>query len=258
MSIAICFVAKTGVVLGTDSRVTTTFQEGKTREDAYPKLVSFGDLPIALAMVGAGAYGGRDFRSLVAETHRTWLGRRKRSRTVDEVAQAFADTAAPIAKESGREDAMRVFVAGYSPGVPFGELWEVDLPAGTIRREVEPGRNTIRWRGSNEAVTTLWWGANLHALRHAMADAGVPRGKHQAVVDNVTARCGWGPERLNWGMPLNSAVDLVRFQLEVQIQYERFTPGRGFCGPPTQIVAINDSGLHWMDNPFCRLGAVGG
>ena len=38
MSVSIGFVAKTGIVLGTDSRVTTRTGEGETREDAYPKL----------------------------------------------------------------------------------------------------------------------------------------------------------------------------------------------------------------------------
>jgi len=51
-------------------------------------------------------------------------------------------------------------------------------------------------------------------------------------------------------MPLSSAVDLVHLPLELQITHERFIPGRGTCGPPTQIVVINDAGLRWMDNPF--------
>ena len=57
-------------------------------------------------------------------------------------------------------------------------------------------------------------------------------------------------ERTNWGMPLSTAVELVRFQLEVQIQAERFLPGRDACGAPTQILAINSAGLRWIDRPF--------
>ena len=128
MSIAICFVARTGIVLGTDSRVTTRFKEGSTREDAYPKLVQFGDLPIALAMVGTGSYGGRDFRALLAETWRA----RKDETTVEAVAGLFATVGGEIARDAGAKDSdtMNVLVAGFAPRAAFGELWEVPQAGG--------------------------------------------------------------------------------------------------------------------------------
>ena len=48
-----------------------------------------------------------------------------------------------------------------------------------------------------------------------------------------------------------------RFQLEVQIQAERFLPGRAASGHPIQLLAINDAGLHWVESPFDRFAAVG-
>jgi len=254
MSVMICFVARTGIVLGTDSRVTTRFADGETREDAYPKLVQFGSLPVALAMVGVGAYGGLDFRALVAETHRGFCrakasGDSAPTDDVESVARAFAATAGAIARDAGASAEMNVLVAGYSPGGAFGELWEVHLPAGHVTSQTRASP-TFVWRGQTEAVKTLWWGANLGALHAALDESGVAPDVAQNVVDAVKRRVAWGPERTNWGMPLSSAVDLVRFQLDLQITYERFTPGRGTCGPPTQIVAINDAGLRWIDNPF--------
>ena len=256
MSVMICFVARTGIVLGTDSRVTTRFAEGETREDAYPKLVQFGSLPVALGMVGVGAYGGLDFRALVAETHRRFCRAQsagdeaaRPSDGVESVARAFAETAGSLAREAGATAEMDVLVAGYSPGGAFGELWEVHLPAGHVTSQTRASP-TFVWRGQTDAVKTLWWGANLGALHAALEEAGVGPDAAQAVVDGVKRRAAWGPERTNWGMPLSSAVDLVRFQLDLQIAYERFMPGRGTCGPPTQIVAINDAGLRWIDQPF--------
>lgn len=256
MSVMICFVARTGIVLGTDSRVTTRFAEGATREDAYPKLVQFGSLPVALGMVGVGAYGGFDFRALVAETHRRYCRLKSDAAPgdasadgVEAIAHAFADTAGQLARDAGATADMDVLVAGYSPGGAFGELWEVHLPAGRVTSQTRASP-TFVWRGQTDAVKTLWWGANLGALHASLAEAGVGPDAAQAVVDGVKRRAAWGPERTNWGMPLSSAVDLVRLQLDLQIAYERFTPGRGTCGPPTQIVAINDAGLRWVDNPF--------
>lgn len=251
MSIAICFVARTGIVMGTDSRVTTSGPEGETREDAYPKLVQFGTLPIGMSMVGAGSYGGRDFRSLVAETWRTCCGGEPPAALgVEEVARRFAHVAGPIARESGQKTTMNVLVAGFSPGEAFGELWEVQLPAGEVVLQARPTSQTFVWRGRADAVMTLWWGANLDVLHQTLEKHGMAHEEAQAVLNEVKEAAAWGPARINWGMPLTSAVDLIRFQLDVQIQSERFLPGRGACGAPTQILAINDAGLHWVDRPF--------
>ncbi len=255
MSIAICFLARTGLVLGTDSRVTTKFRDGVTTEDSYPKLVQFGDLPVALAMVGAGSYGGYDFHSLVAEAHRAWRSRSGPAE-VEAVVEAFAERAGEIARASGRTTEMSVWVGGFDPGAAFGQLWSVVLPAGTVERIRAPGQRSIRWNGSADAVNTLWWGANVPQLHQALHDEEVDHGAAHRVVDRVKAACAWGPDRLNWGMPLMSAVDLVRFLLEVQITHERFMPGRGRCGGPTQIVAMNTMGLHWVETPSATFAAL--
>ncbi len=254
MSIAICFVARTGIVMGTDSRVTTTGPEGETREDAYPKLVQFGTLPVGMAMVGAGSYGGRDFRSLVAEAWRTCCDGRPDRLGVEEVARRFAEFAGPIARDSGQTTTMNVLVGGFSPGEAFGELWEVQLPSGEVKLQASLQSQALVWRGRADAIKTLWWGANLDALHKVLEEHGMAHKDAKAVMDDVKRAAAWGPQRINWGMPLSSAVDLVRFQLDVQIQAERFLPGRGACGAPTQLLAINDSGLHWIDRPFAPVG----
>lgn len=259
MSIAICFVARTGIVLGTDSRVTTTFPEGTTREDGYPKLVQYGDQRIAMAMVGAGFYGGRDFRALLAETWTEGQSSSEPPQSVEAVARLFAEVAGNVARSAGaaKDAVMNVLVAGFSPGAAFGELWEVALPSGRVTLQARDTQ-TFVWRGRTDAVKTLWWGADLHALKHALADNGVEDETARRITADVKRRAAWGPERTNWGMPLSSAVELVRFQLETQINAERFLPGRGSCGFPTQLVAINNAGLRWIDRPFPDFLSVAG
>ena len=249
MSIAIAFVARTGIVMGTDSRVTTRGREGATREDAYPKLVEFCGAPVATAMVGAGFYGGRNFRALVAEAHQAWRDEGADGK-VEAIAQVIGRTGAAIAKEARIKAPMTVLVGGYSPGEMFAELWEVALPGGKAAKRAAMGSQTFVWRGQTEAVKTLWWGANLGVLDKALKDAGVEPEAAKAVTEQVKREAAWGPERISWGMPLSSAVELVRFQLDVQLAYERFMPGRGTCGPPTQLLAINEAGLRWFDRPF--------
>ena len=257
MSIAIAFVARTGIVMGTDSRVTATRREGRTREDAYPKLVPFGELPIALTMVGAGFYGGRDFRALVAEAYRAWCDAGREDYSVEAIAHIFAETAGEIARKARAKTGMQVLVGGFSQRQVFGELWEVVLPAGKVTQRARPGAQTFVWRGQTDAVKTLWWGFHTEAMTAAMSEHGVAPATVDDVLKSAKKAAAWGPERINWGMPLSSAVDLVRFQLHVQIQYSRFMPGRGSCGDPTQIVAINDTGLKWMDNPLPDFNSVG-
>ena len=134
-------------------------------------------------------------------------------------------------------------------GAAFGELWEVSHPSGTVTLQARDTQ-TFVWRGSTDAVKTLWWGADLHALKHALAEHGVEGDAATGIVAEVKRRSAWGPARTNWGMPLSSAVELVRFQLGLQITAERFLPGRGSCGFPTQLLAINNAGLRWIDRPF--------
>jgi hypothetical protein len=256
VSTAICFVARTGIVMGTDSRVTTKGPEGTTREDAYPKLVAFGHAPVALAMVGAGAYGGRDFRSLVGEAYRS-VAARALDMTVEQIAQTFAQSAGVIAREAREAGEMSVMVAGYSPHQHFGELWEVSLPAGKVDCLAAPGSQTFAWRGRADAIKTLWWGANLDVMHRVLEQHGLSHEQAHAVMNDVKKQSAWGPERIAWGMPLGSAVDLVRFQLETQIQSERFLPGRAACGFPIQLLAVNDAGLHWVERPFEAFSQVG-
>ena len=95
-------------------------------------------------------------------------------------------------------------------------------------------------------------------LHQTLEDHGLSHDGATAVMNDVKKAAAWGLERINWGMPLSSAVDLIRFQLDVQIQAERFLPGRAACGAPTQLLAINDAGLHWVYQPFRSIAQVGG
>lgn len=250
MSVAVYFLARTGFILGTDSRVTFNMQEGTTQEDAYPKLVGFDDLPVALAMVGTGAYGGRDFRSLVTETIGYHKKIEKKNNTVEEVAKTFAEVATQIAKSSGNKNNMEVLIGGFSPGNFFGEIWRVLLPSGNFECYRKPGEHLIGWTGCTEAIGIQWWGVSLYRLGQIFKESGINQETADEIIEKYKKACAWGPERFNWGMPLRSAVDLVRHLLTLQINYERFMPGRGRCGMPLQVVAITPEGLTWVDNPF--------
>lgn len=316
MSIAISFLARTGIVLGTDSRVTINHSEGTMFHDSYPKLAQFGDLPIALSMVGVGSYAGRDFRSLVRETHHRWASDGADDKSVKGVADLFSSVVGDLAQaehakcthdvdDPAHVGIMNVVIGGFSPGAVFGEMYELQFPSGKFVNEWGPGQNTMTWRGVADAVTTLWWGVEEGALHSACrdvakteideakaaasepvldgeelagsnadpapsadAEAGAPppddaaqkaeeeavetraRALREKISTGIRSKAAWGPERLTWSMPLSTAVDLVRFQLEVQIETERFLPGRARCGYPTQLLAISDSGLYWVEKPF--------
>jgi hypothetical protein len=250
VSVVVCFLARTGLAIGTDSRVTSRFgKHGETQEDAYPKLVTFGQLPIACAMVGAGSFQGRDFRSLVREAANQYDG----TGSVRSVAERFAEVAGAVARKGrrkGRE--MEVWIGGFSPDEHFGELFGVQLPSGKVECLRRPGEQTFRWMGANEAINTLFWGADRAVLKSILDQHDIDAAAAEKIVDDLRAKAAWGPDRMNWGMPLSSAVEFVQFLLDVQIQYERFQPGRARCGYPQQVVAVSPEGTQWIENPFPR------
>lgn len=290
MTIRICFRNKTNIVLGTDSRVTILHPKGQIPHDGYRKLVQFGDLPIGLAMAGNGAYGDHELESIAAETFEHWAADDGDDRSVENIARWFGKVGGEIARalhpncnhtpDDREHVGMRVVVAGFSSGETFGEMYEVHLPSGEFINEERIANSPITWEGVTDAVSTLWNGYNPSALW--VACVGVAKqsaehiakefGKEEMLEDKsieeqarglngdlqkiVRAQAGWenlaaGEKAPHiTGLPTSSAVDLVRFLLDVQIQTDRFLPGRGMCGYPIQLATVSRQGFRWIENPF--------
>lgn len=247
MTVAVFFVSSSGIAMGTDSRVTSFFKEGKSYEDSYKKLVKFGEFPIAMAMVGAGHYAYRTFDSLVAEAVEHYNDSELPG-SVESVANTFIEIATPVAKDSGNNMQMTVLIGGFSPKENFGEMWEATLPSGKLKCQRKPGERTIGWRGCCNAINTLWYGYDGKKLRQSFKDFGIDATTANEVIKDYQKKVAWGPERLDYAKPLGGSADLVKFLLSVQINYERFMPGKGLCNYPIQLVTISRSeGVKWLE-----------
>jgi hypothetical protein len=75
-------------------------------------------------------------------------------------------------------------------------------------------------------------------------------GLEREAIGRVTAalrkRAALGPERLDFTMPLQNAIDLVGFLVTVEIARERYTPGLARSAPPVDLLVLRAEGASWV------------
>lgn len=250
MTTVVAFKVPDGIVLGADSAMTVRrSNSGENRYDSYHKLSTICDLPIATAMWGRGSLGQRSVPSLVDEfsvaAKETWS---RGDWTVQTVAEAlygflmekFAEL--PAASETTK---LNMLIAGFSPGSYHGQIWRLSIPDGEPKLHADEKRLNISWFGVTEGIQTLWWG-HSPGLMAALQDEGLDREAAQRVIAKVRKRSAWGPDRLDFGMPIQNAIDLVDFLTGVEIARERYSPGLARSAPPVDLLVVRAGGPLWV------------
>jgi hypothetical protein len=244
----VCFKVPDGIVLGADSAMTVTRPGGENRYDSYHKLSVVCGLPVATAMWGRGAIGQRSIPSLVEEfsverptaTDGAW--------TVESLARelyAFLKERWDALPPQAHQTPLHMLVAGYSRGSYHGQVWRLDLPNGEPRLHADLDTLNISWFGVTEAIQTLWWGHSPY-LHEALIEEGLDREAAGRVVRRVRERAALGPDRLDFGMPLQNAIDLVGFLVSVEIARERYSPGLARSAPPLDLLVVRAGGVKWV------------
>lgn len=248
MTTVVGFKVPDGIVLGADSAMTVTRSLGDNRYDSYHKLSVVCGLPIATAMWGRGALGQRTVPSMVEEFSVEKSMLRATAWSVEDVAtelwrfmQAQHDALPP----QGGQVPLHMLVAGYSKGSYHGQMWRFDIPGDGPKLHADLKALTISWFGVTEGIQTLWWG-HSPALHEVLTEEGVPHDVVHRVVRKLRERSALGPERLDFGMPLQNAVDLVAFLIGVEVTRERYTPGLARSAPPLDLLVVRPGGVHWV------------
>ena len=260
MTTIVTFKVSDGIVLGADSAMTTKKgRMGANRYDSYEKLNQVGRLPIVTAMWGSALTAGRTVRSLV------WEFARERgyfepegtglSWTVEDVARGLTQFILNQMEQDEqcgcKPGKLQLLVSGYSAGRFKPEQWQVKLPSGQVTLRQGEDQLALTWDGVNEDIRTLWWGAHP-SLPRILKRHGLPQDQVNAVMREVHQQAAWGPERVDFSMPVRDAAQLVEFLLTVQIMAERFKPGPARSAPPIDIAVVRYDGVHWVrrKDPF--------
>ncbi len=251
MTTIVTFKVSDGIVMGADSAMTTNKGKlGSNRYDSYHKLNPIGDYPLVTAMWGAGYINGRTVGSLVHEYSRS--GRKalgKDQWTVEGVANDLAEF---IDQHFQRKDCdtcpgkhLEMLVSGYSSGAYQGEQWHLQFPGGKVQRRQGPDDLALSWDGVTEDIRTLWWGHHPR-LHSVLTKHGMDSEKAQEAVRELENETAWGPQRVDFSMPVQDAAELVAFLIQVQATAERFKPTPIRTAPPIDLAVVRYDGVHWI------------
>ncbi len=258
MTIAIALKVGDGIVLGADSAATVGSESGAanvyfTAEKIF-NLVK--GLPIGAVTYGLFGFGGRS-TTRVAKDLRDRLSAATGEYHLDPSAYTIEEVAEKVrryffdelyTKEWGEEadkagSGFGFIIAGYSAGAAHGEVWKMDvLESGECAGPTcVIGQDAIGavWDGQTEALDRLvrGWSANLVM---GLVDHGLPFEEAVAQVDDVAPL--W-----HNAMPVQDAIDLVRFLVETTAGFFRFSPGYPTVALPADLAAITlHEGFRWV------------
>jgi hypothetical protein len=265
MSIVICIKVGEGLVLAADS--VTTLQgaspDGRvavlnTYEHAR-KLSHIGDLPIGSLTWGSEFIGKRNIESLLSEYENRMLSQTyddeekikpyKLKDIVQEIfqfmSQRYEEAYGTIAPE--KKPPVGMLIAGYSYDEFFPEEYRFVFPMHNAPERIRPDANGkpvygATWQGQVDAIQRLYKGYDA-GLRQVLVDKGIDATIVEELPKDLT--------RLEWpiiydGMPLQDAIDLAQYLIEVVIGRFRFLPGPATCGGRIDIAVITHKGFIWV------------
>jgi hypothetical protein len=256
MSIVIALKVGDGVVLGADSAYALVSMSGYA-ENVYfsgEKILNLvPGLPIGMLTHGLGGLENRSTMRLARDLARELGSPSSPARlnpatyTMEQVAARVRDFFRPRYLRrfmaTGDPEPMGFILAGYSAGASSAEVWIVSMEGSSLDgprmmfgRDESDG---LYWEGQGAAISRL-----LHGVEPRLA------GRLQELgVSPEEIAVGLGAMTTLWhaAMPMQEAIDLVRYLAEVVIGYVRFAPGALTVAPPIDLAAITmHDGFRWV------------
>lgn len=219
-------------------------------------------LPLAAMTWGQGNVGPASIATLAKDFRRRISGESLKysdweinpaTYTMDEVAKKFREFffdekyQEQCAANPGSMDrsTLGLLLAGYGPGEDQPELFSFDLSS-TGCDGPKPALPSVgaTWWGQPEAIARVMLGTSL-AMPQALINLGVEPDKASAYFEEIKNQVG--VPLVTDAMPIQDAIDLAYFLVELTIQYVRFAPGHKTVGGPIEVAAISKhEGFRWV------------
>ncbi len=267
MTIAISLKVSDGIVLAADS--ATTVAEPTAVLNVYNNANKVFNLrkglPIGLITWGLGSISGASISTLAKDLRRRLAGDSPGHEEwkLDRDTYAIAQVAEQVKRfmyeekysvaqnslpDGGQLPSLGFIVAGYSAGSDHGEEYHLDLGPGgcsgpTLLRE--PHETGASWGGQPEALERLVNGSSGLLPQILATDLGVDPADIPAKMQLIRAKTS--APFVNSAMPLQDAIDLVEWMVDVSINWSRFMPGFPVVGGPIESAAISKhEGFKWV------------
>lgn len=266
MSIAINLKVNDGVVLATDSASSVLTHLGPDGKAGVTNIYNNTNklfnivkrLPIGLITWGAGGIGSASISTLVKDLRKELSSKGKLDRkayTIEDVAEkvkhfmfdeqyceAFEDW------EPKQRPSLGFVVAGYSSGATMAAEYRIAVENGecsgpsAVRSETDLG---ISWHGQGEPIQRLIFGCSSHLGNTLREKLGVPEEQIEPAMRTIAQSLQ--VPLAHPAMPIQDAINLAEFLVDVTIRYHQYIPGAPTVGGPIEVAAITKhEGFKWI------------
>jgi hypothetical protein len=274
VTVAISLKVNDGIVLAADSASTLVTKTPDGREavaNVYNNANKVFNLlkgsPIGMITWGSGAIGNASISTLAKDLRRRFAGLDSTHSdwkidtehyTVEGVATRvcefmYDEQYKPAFDDWQQKPALGFMVAGYSSGETMAEEYQITMTEDgrcdgpkSLRQKNESG---VTWNGQTEAISRLVLGFSPRLATVLEARLGVPQEQVPPAIDIL--RQALAAPLVMPPMPIQDAIDLAEFLVDVTIKFTRFSPGLNVIGGPIEVAAITKhEGFKWVHRKF--------
>jgi hypothetical protein len=133
---------------------------------------------------------------------------------------------------------LEFWVGGYSSDSDLPELWKVSIVNGACAAPTllsAPGATGVHWGGAVEPIQRLLVGFDV-SLEQSLAGAGMDANEIPKLLGMVRARSS--RQLSDARMPIQDAIDLAQYLVDVTKGYFRFLPGADIVGGDTDLAVV--------------------
>lgn len=274
VTIAISIKINDGLVLASDSASTVLGQVPNTGElqvlNVYNNAIKVFNLrkglPIGAITWGSGSIGQDSISTIIKDLRERFTGDDPdhpdwkldpKTYTIEAIAEklkqfVYDELYLTAFKDFPQKPPLGFIVAGYSARAPMADEFQIDIQDGEcngprlLRKREESG---VTWAGEPEALNRLIAGVGTAMPTILRQNFGVPEGEvgQALAVIQQNMQVGF----ILPAMPLQDAIDLAEFMVDVTIKFSRFRAGAPTVGGPIEIAAISKhEGFRWVQRKY--------
>lgn len=274
MTIAICIKINDGVVLASDS-ASTIFGQAPTGQLVALNVYNNANkifnlrkgLPIGAITWGAGSIGHSSISTIIKDLRQRFAGDdpdhidwkvKPDAYTVEQVASRLKEFVYDDLYEKEYRDFQHkkpnlgFIVTGYSSRASMADEFQIDIQNGLCtgpRRLRKPEESGITWSGEPEALNRLILGQSPGLPAKLQAQLGVQPAQMAQALANVLPQ--FQLALVFPAMPLQDAIELAEFMVDLTVKYSRFKPGAPTVGGPIEVAAISKhEGFRWIQRKY--------
>jgi hypothetical protein len=165
----------------------------------------------------------------------------------------YEECYAPTFGSWASKPALGFVVGGYSTGVDLAEEWKIDIDSQgtctgpTLLRPLD--QCGLSWSGEPEAISRLILGFRPMLSSVFEKQLGVPTSQIPQAMQILTEQLQ--AQVVADSMPIQDALDLAHFLVDVTEKFSRYTPGAATVGGPIEIAAITKhEGFKWVNRKY--------